>query len=494
MRVDGYVRVSRVGGRSGESFISPDVQRDAIARWALAHDAEIVTVHVDLDESGGKADRPGLVAVLERIESGQVQGVVVAKLDRFGRSLVDTLGAVKRIDAAGAKFVSVAEQFDTSTAVGKLVLRMMLSLAEFELDRITESWRIAQERAVARGIHIASASPTGYTRGNDGRLEPNEHAEGVAAAFRLRASGAGWGEVCRALERAGVVGPYGGERWSRKAVKRMLSNRVYLGEARSGEFVNAHAHPPLIDRLTFERVQEKPQEVSRGEGALLSGILRCAGCGFALKADWMRDRDGTRLRLYRCRGEHGMGRCESRASVLGRVIEPPVVEWFLARLGDIALQGSRLTAQRAEAEQALQAAENELAAYRDSQAVAVLGRESWLAGLKVRAQAVEKTRGAYASLPPDTLPTRAEVERVWPTLSVPERRRLLRAGIAVIWLRSGRTLALHERVAVFGIGEWPDGLPGQGLGRNAPRSVIWDALPDGARMALAHDLGEDGGD
>src|SRR4051812_27445003 len=109
MALDAYVRVSDVRGRKGQSFISPDVQREQIAAWASAREAQIGEVWVELDESGARADRPLLMAAIGRIESGASEGLVVAKLDRFGRSLLDGLSAIERIERAGGTFVSVQD-------------------------------------------------------------------------------------------------------------------------------------------------------------------------------------------------------------------------------------------------------------------------------------------------------------------------------------------------------------------------------------------------
>jgi hypothetical protein len=358
----------------------------------------------------------------------------------------------------------VAEGIDPTTPAGKMMQRLLLILAEFELDRLRESWNVARERAVERGVHIASATPTGYVRGERGLLEPHDvFGPAIGDAFRLRMAGASWGEVIALLESRGVESPYGGTRWSRKAVKRMLSNRVYLGEARSGEFVKAHAHPPLIDRKTFDAVQMPAQTSSRGDGALLSGLLRCAGCGYALKSDKMTDRSGERVRLYRCRGTNAVMPCEARASVLGSVIEPRIEAWFLRWLGVIEVAGAARTAERDAAAQALDAAEAELAAYRDDAVISIIGREAWLDGLRSRAEASSRRVSGYEAVAPlSSLPTRALLEEMWPTLSVPERRMLLAAAVDVIFIRSGRSLAIEDRVAVFAKGEWPTALPRAG--------------------------------
>lgn len=166
-RIDGYVRVSEVKGREGDSFISPQSQEDRIRSWAKHNGCEVATVHVELDQSGAKADRPKLMDAIARIERGDTNGLVVARLDRLGRSLVDGLGFIDRIQKAGGTFASVNDGFDLTTDTGRLVLRIMLSLAEFELERIRGTFDDARARAVARGIHLSPVPPFGYTRAED---------------------------------------------------------------------------------------------------------------------------------------------------------------------------------------------------------------------------------------------------------------------------------------------------------------------------------------
>src|SRR5919197_5391093 len=112
LRLVGYVRVSRVGGRNGDSFISPAVQRQQIAAYAKANGHEVTEVYEDLDESGGKASRPEFDKALAAIEEGAADGLIVAKLDRFMRSLPDALDVIERIESAGGQLISVSDNFD----------------------------------------------------------------------------------------------------------------------------------------------------------------------------------------------------------------------------------------------------------------------------------------------------------------------------------------------------------------------------------------------
>ena len=191
MLLDGYVRVSYVGKRKGERFISPKVQQEQIETWASAHGAVLGEMFIELDQSGGRADRPLLLRALERVESHRSDGLIVAKLDRFGRSLVHGLAAMARIERAGGTFVSVQDGLDLGTPTGRLILRIMLAMAEWELERVRDNWDSARSQAVARGVHISGLVPIGFLRGEDGRLYPDpEVAPVIRQAFQRRAAGA----------------------------------------------------------------------------------------------------------------------------------------------------------------------------------------------------------------------------------------------------------------------------------------------------------------
>src|SRR3954468_16271885 len=100
-RVDGYVRVSRIGGRAGDGYISPEVQREQISAFASLMGVEIDAWHDDQDYSGGNVERPGFLEAIRRVESGETGGVIVARIDRFARSAPDGGAMVRRIIDAG---------------------------------------------------------------------------------------------------------------------------------------------------------------------------------------------------------------------------------------------------------------------------------------------------------------------------------------------------------------------------------------------------------
>ncbi|HEX5955690.1 MAG TPA: recombinase family protein, partial [Solirubrobacterales bacterium] len=118
LKLDGYLRVSRVGGRDGEGYISPEVQREAIEGYAQDLGGEIVAWHDDQDYSGGNIERPGFQAALERLRGGDSGGIVVMAIDRFARSVADGAAIVKEIIDRDQVFASCQERIDPRTDEG----------------------------------------------------------------------------------------------------------------------------------------------------------------------------------------------------------------------------------------------------------------------------------------------------------------------------------------------------------------------------------------
>ena len=120
LKLDGYIRVSRVLGREGEGYISPTVQREAIEKYAAELDGEIVAWHEDQDYSGANVERPAFQAVLERLRSGASDGIVVMKIDRFARSVADGAAIVRKIIERDQVFASCHERIDPRTPEGQV--------------------------------------------------------------------------------------------------------------------------------------------------------------------------------------------------------------------------------------------------------------------------------------------------------------------------------------------------------------------------------------
>jgi DNA invertase Pin-like site-specific DNA recombinase len=481
--VDGYIRVSQVGGRSGASFISPSVQREQIIGWASLHGAVVDQVFEELDQSGARSDRPLLMSALERVESGQSQGIVVAKLDRFGRSLVDGLANIDRIAAADGIFVSVQDGLDLSTPTGKLVLRIMFSMAEWELDRVRANWETARARAVARGVHGCGVAPFGYRRGAGGRLKIDPEAAPVLAeVFRRRSEGATILELTEFLNGTGLKTPRGSAFFIDVTVTQMLRHRAYLGEAKSGQYVNPKGHPAIVDEATWYKAQRPTKYRSKRRASLLGGILRCGSCRFKMFSEAAIHSPTAFRNSYRCAGRTSAGPCPCMAKVRGHEIEG-LIEDFVFRLAAANKPDRHAASREAKAESELDRAHAALIRYRDhSGALMVLSPENFAEGLAKRQEDVEKAalRLAHArratEVPSGTPPN---LEQAWPGFSIAERRKVIEEFIDCAFVLPGRQPAV-DRVYVCRRGAAPIYLPRSGV----PIDAILPFVPGNTATAV----------
>jgi DNA invertase Pin-like site-specific DNA recombinase len=462
--LDGYVRVSQVAGRSGESFISPSLQREQIEGWANLHGARIARVFEELDQSGARADRPMLMEALTRVERGESEGIIVAKLDRFGRSLVDGLANIERLTDAGGVFVSVQDGLDLSTPTGKLVMRIMLSMAEWELDRIRDNWSVARARAIDRGVHL-TAAPIGYRKKKDGRLVPAEPAALVISElFRRRAEGATLGSLLHQLNESGLRTGRGGTRFVEGSLRGILANRTYLGEVRSGPFVNESAHPPLVDPATWQLAQSPLRFESNRRTSLLGGLLRCASCRMKMSVESGVYKHGTQGSVYRCPGRSSAGPCPAPARLRGEEIEG-LVEDHVLRPGPNHRRRRRTERKIRSTEEVVVRLEATLERYRDGAgAVSVLSPESFARGLAKRQADVEEALLALAAarqVSGSACETDPGLADGWTRLTIAERRAAIEKRLDCLFVAAGEEPA-RERVWLFPRGLGPTDLPRRG--------------------------------
>jgi site-specific DNA recombinase len=300
--------------------------------YAEAYEHTILEEGLDLDISGGVMSRPVLDRFLAEIRGGQAQGLIVAKLDRFSRSSRGALNALAEIEAAGGVLISVQEQIDSTTAAGRFVRSIFLATAEWERERIGENWTAAQKSAVERGVHISRHVPPGYKRGSGGRLEPApKHGKTISKAYKLAAHGSAPAAIARYLTERGLPsGNNGHTNWKSSRIKRLLANRVYLGEARYGEITNAQAHEPLTDETTWLLAQRKAATPTPSATStyLLSGLVRCASCSHAMRPQKARAKT---VGSYRCATETTSSRCPHPSSISMNRLEDYVFEQVTER-------------------------------------------------------------------------------------------------------------------------------------------------------------------
>jgi DNA invertase Pin-like site-specific DNA recombinase len=471
LSVDGYIRVSQVGGRRGERFISPAVQRELIESWAAASGVRVLEVFEELDESGRRANRRLLLdRALERVESGISQGIVVSKVTRFGRSLLSGVAAIERVRLAGGRFVSVLDGLDTGTDTGRLVLHILLSLAEWESDRIGVEWEQACARAVARGVYAHPGAPVGYRRTRSSRLRVDpETAAVISELFGRRAGGETLASLCRWLEAQDIRTAAGHPGWTSSGLQCLLRNRAYLGEIHYAPHVNERAHPPLVDAVTWQAAQAPKRAVvlHKHDPRLLARLVRCAGCSMTMTGQRHRCKSGGWEVFYGCSGRSSSGRCPAPAYISAPYLEAYIEECLFELL---ARRRAEPAADLARAEHRLKSASAALTRYRDSDKVlSVFGADAYLAGVATRAERVRTARLKLAALRDAhfiyTLPANSELERQWIGRTDGNRRALIANVIDCVFVSRGH-LPIEERVTICRIGTAPT-LPRTGAVKGA---------------------------
>ena len=289
-----YTRKSSEEGLE-QTFNSLDAQREACEAFVRSqrHEGWVLrpTLYDDGGISGGTLDRPALQQLLADIGTGKVDLVVVYKVDRLTRSLADFAKIVEVFDASGASFVSVTQQFNTATSMGRLTLNMLLSFAQFEREVTGERIRDKIAASKRKGMWMGGHAPLGYDVADRKLVINPAEAATVVQIFQLylvvgsvrllqeRLAAAG----VRSKQRPAVANPRmrGGQVLVRGALYLMLQNRLYRGEVEHQGNIYPGEHDAIIpldlwdavqQRLTDNRVEQQSGDRSASP-SLLAGLL-----------------------------------------------------------------------------------------------------------------------------------------------------------------------------------------------------------------------------
>jgi site-specific DNA recombinase len=293
MRCAIYTRKSSEEGLEQE-FNSLDAQREACEAYIRSQRHEgwqcLPGMYDDGGISGATMERPSLKRLLADIEAGAIDAVVVYKVDRLTRSLADFAKIVEVFDAKGVSFVSVTQQFNTTTSMGRLTLNMLLSFAQFEREVTGERIRDKIAASKKRGMWMGGVPALGYDV-KDKKLVVNEpEAERVRNIYRRYAALGSVLALKTELERDGIRSKsrvdrfgrsFGDKPLARGALYLMLQNRLYRGEVVHKDAAYPGEHPAIIDAGLWETVQTKlaANRVARVNGehaeapSLLAGVL-----------------------------------------------------------------------------------------------------------------------------------------------------------------------------------------------------------------------------
>lgn len=310
---DGIVRVSKVGYRAAN--LHSDKEQESMVRAAIeARGGVVGVIHVERDVSGKTTNRKALKAAKARVMAGDAHGLVAAYVSRFSRNTVEGLELVSDILGVGREFIALdCGGMDFRTPAGELFLTNMLAQARLEWRMRKSDLDKYRGKAIERGV--AMHERFGYRKQRNGVLALDAfEAPYVLATFERRAAGASWPALAAWLNAEGVK-PHlfstrrdgepaqrkRGTHWTPARVKDMVESRTYLGEAKSGEFVNPTAHEPIVSVALFDKC-EALRDLRPRRGAAeydLSGIARCAECGGPMKGTTTYKTITTGQRMYR---------------------------------------------------------------------------------------------------------------------------------------------------------------------------------------------------
>ena len=359
-----YTRVS-CDENLGQDFNSLDAQREAGEAYITSQRGQgwtlLETRYDDGGWSGGNLDRPALARLLSDIEVGRVDCVVIYKLDRLSRSLLDFARLVETFDRHGVSLVSVTQPINTADSTGRLMLNILLSFAQFEREVIADRTRDKIHAARKRGKYTGGVPVLGYRLARNGsggashlEVDPAE-ADMVRQIFRLYLKKQSLSDVILELERRGWTTKehrtktgrqMGGRPFSKSSLHHLLRNPIYVGRHRLKGAVYDAEHDAIIDDVTWRRVQALLDGNGTGRGGpnrnkygyLLRGLVRCAACDAAMTTST--SRKGQRVhRYYACSSaqKRGYWTCPC-PSVSAQKLESVIVEQ-IRRVGqDRALQ------------------------------------------------------------------------------------------------------------------------------------------------------------
>jgi site-specific DNA recombinase len=269
--------------------------------------------------SGASMERPALRQLLAEVEAGKVDCVVVYKVDRLSRSLLDFARLIELFDRFGVSFVSVTQEFNTTTSLGRLTLNILLSFAQFEREIIGERTRDKLGAARRKGKWIGGMPVLGYdVHPQGGRLIVNEaEAEQVRCIFGMAAEAGSLQATLQAVQAQGLTTKewtsragrhHPGRRFSKMTLRLLLSNVLYRGAVSYKGTIYPGEHEAIVNEQVWARVNDQlalnsAQQRGRRhhkDHSPLTKLLYCGECGAAMVATHT-TKQGQRYRYYVCR-------------------------------------------------------------------------------------------------------------------------------------------------------------------------------------------------
>lgn len=336
-----YVRVSTEEQATEGYSISAQTQR--LKAYCVAQDWSISGIYIDEGISAKDMNRPKLQEMVKDIEKGKVDCVLVYRLDRLTRSVLDLYELLGIFEKYGCKFKSATEVYDTTTAMGRLFITIVAALAQWERENTGERIRMGLQEKVRQGKYAAIQRPIGYDLDySTGELTINpKEAKTVKLIINKYLSGMGSNRVARYLNERNIL-TRNNNKWTDNTIMKVLKNPIYMGTIRWNKdkeeplFVEDSV-PPIIDKDTFLEIQKtidrrrhmSPKQVS--SCYIFSGPLKCKSCGRSLSGTKAKFKLATgeikTYKSYRCLAVK-KGLCEGSKNISELKLEKAFLQYI----------------------------------------------------------------------------------------------------------------------------------------------------------------------
>jgi site-specific DNA recombinase len=279
-RVVIYVRVS-TQEQAREGFSIP-AQIEALRAFAKSQGWEIIYEYIEEGKSAKDIDRPKLQKLLKDIKKGGIDVVLVYKLDRLTRSVLDLYLLLKTFDEYNVAFRSATEVYDTSSAMGRLFLTLVAALAQWERENLAERVVFGIEQMLDEGKRPGGHSAYGYKFDVDFNCTViEEESKIVQMVFQMYCDGFGYRSIADRLNELEVK-PRVALKWNHNSIRDILMNDLYIGTYRWGDKVKENNHTTIVSETLFKKVQKtiKGRALDRHRVGkfVLTGLLKCGHC------------------------------------------------------------------------------------------------------------------------------------------------------------------------------------------------------------------------
>jgi DNA invertase Pin-like site-specific DNA recombinase len=320
-----YIRVSTE--EQARHGLSLDEQRDSLKKYVSQHDLAIVGIYEDAGISARKPykKRPALLQLLEDCKAGKVDVILFIKLDRWFRNVGNYYAVQDILDRCGVSWQATQEDYETTTASGRLKVNIMLSVAQDEADRTSERIKFVFQGKRARGEPLGGMLPTGYKLDGKKIIKDPDTEPAITAYFQKYMES---GSISTAID---YVAAQTGVRLKYQLASNILSKPAYYGEFNGVPDMC----PPYITKEQYDMIASGRKRIARRSKSnrtyLFSGLLTCGECGARMGAR-AHQINGIEKAEYNCPGHYQKKGCSNRTNIREAAIEQYLLDTVDLRL------------------------------------------------------------------------------------------------------------------------------------------------------------------